>query len=261
LKYNGLTCTLPSIHADSSITLQKGKAKENLENIPIFIVNNAGKGKGILLNLSLSNYPDENMPGISKILNSVMEEIAGIQKKINYEPHNIECGFTPYRYKLGSHTYLGILSPWREGGEKNCKLTLPQKFHIYNIRKGEYLGFSDSLNINVQPETVVVIGFLPYKITDLKIKSKEKIKKGETLNYEIELLTEPLAPETHIFHVTVVSPEGKEIKYYGENLKGEKGKTKGSINFALNEKQGKHTLRVKEIVSGITRDFPFEIAE
>ncbi|MGC9066639.1 MAG: hypothetical protein ACP5JO_08485, partial [Candidatus Ratteibacteria bacterium] len=237
------------------------EAKENIENVPIFIVNNFGKGKGILLNLSLSNYPDENMAGISKILNGVMEEIAGVQKKINYEPHNLECGFTPYRYKLGSHIYLGILSPWREGGEKNCKLILPQKFHIYNIRKGEYLGFNDSFDMKVQPETVDVIGFLPYRILDLKIKSKEKIKRGETLNYEIELLTEPLAPETHIFHVNVVSPEGKEIKYYEENLKGEKGKAKGSINFALNEKQGKYTLRVKEIVSGITRDFHFEMTE
>ncbi|MGB9641789.1 MAG: beta-galactosidase [Candidatus Ratteibacteria bacterium] len=261
LKYAELTSILPSLYVDSSIILINGKPKENIENLPIFIVNNFGKGKGILLNLSLSNYPDENMAGISKILNGVMEEIAGVQKKINYEPHNLECGFTPYRYKLGSHIYLGILSPWREGGEKNCKLILPQKFHIYNIRKGEYLGFNDSFDMKVQPETVDVIGFLPYRILDLKIKSKEKIKRGETLNYEIELLTEPLAPETHIFHVNVVSPEGKEIKYYEENLKGEKGKAKGSINFALNEKQGKYTLRVKEIVSGITRDFHFEMTE
>ena len=262
LKYGELTCNMPSIHVDASISLQNnGRTKENLENIPVFIVNNYGKGKGILLNVSLTNYPDENMAGIRKILNNIIEQTAGIQKKINYEPDNLECGFTPYRYTLGSHTYLGILSPWREGEEKPCKLTLSKKFHIYNIRKGEYLGFSDSLNINVQPETVKVIGFLPYRIMDVKINSKGKIKKGEMLNYDIELVTEPQVPETHIFHISVISPEGKEIKHYAENLKGDKGKAKGSVHFALNEKQGKYVLRVKEIVSGITRDFPFEIAE
>ena len=262
LKYGELACSLPSIHLDSSIILTNGKAKENVENIPVFIVNNFGKGKGILLNLSLINYPDENMQGIRNILNKVIGEIAGIQRKINYEPDNTEIGFTPYRYKLGSHTYLGILSPWREGEEvRECKLTLPQKFHIYNIRKGEYIGFSDSLNIKVLPEDVLIFGFLPYKINDLKINSIKKVKKGEILNYEIELQTEPQSPETHIFNVSIISPDGNEINYYTENLKGEKGKAKGSVIFALNEKEGEYILRVKEVISGIYKDFQFEISD
>ncbi|MGB9677422.1 MAG: beta-galactosidase, partial [Candidatus Ratteibacteria bacterium] len=261
LKYEDLKCTLPSIHLDSSIILKNGEAKENIENVPVFIVNNFGKGKGILLNLSLINYPDENMPGIRKILNKIIEQLAGVKRKINYEPDNIDIGFTPYRYKLGSHTYLGIISPWRETEEiRNCTISLPQKFHIYNIRKGEYLGFSDLFDIKVQSEEVQVFGFLPYKINDLKINSVNKIKKGETLNYEIEIQSEPQPPETHIFNVSIISPDGKEIKYYTENLKGEKGKTKGSINFALNEKEGKYILRVKEVISGISKDFNFEIS-
>ncbi|MCM8785038.1 MAG: beta-galactosidase [Candidatus Omnitrophica bacterium] len=259
IKYSELVCNLPVIYLDSSISLNNGIAKESVENIPIFIVNNYGKGKGILLNLGFINYPGENMPGIRNVLNKVFEEVVGIEKEIKYEPDNIEIGFTPYRYKLGSHRYLGIISAWREGEEKECKLILPKKFYIYDIRQGKYLGISDTLNLKVGPEEAKIIGFLPYKINDLKINSIKKIKKGEILHYEIELQTEPTSPETHIFNVNVISPEGKEIKHYMENLKGEKGKVKGDIYFALNEKEGKYILRVKEVVSGISKDFVFEI--
>lgn len=265
IKYDEFKSFLSTFYSDASISLNGAEAKGNIENIPVFIVNKFGKGKGILLNLSFLNYDYRNIPEgsspITKILNKILEKEAGIPLKIKYEPDNIEIGFTPFRYKLGSHIYLGIISPWKEGEEKECKLTLPQKFYVYNIRKGEYIGYSDTLNIKVQPESADIFGFLPYKINDLKINSTKKIKKGEILNYEIELQTEPVPPETHIFNVSVISPEGKEIKHYIENLKGEKGKVKGSIYFAMNEKEGKYILRVKEVISGIYKDFEFTITE
>ncbi|MCM8822866.1 MAG: beta-galactosidase [Candidatus Omnitrophica bacterium] len=261
LKYSDLTCNLPSLFVDASVSLQKGQAKEVVENVPVFIVNKSGKGKGVLLNLGFINYPDENMAGIKNILNSVIEQAAGIKKKIEFEPDNLEAGFTTYRYASGSHTYIGILSPWREGGEKDSKLTFSQKFHIYRVRSGQYLGYDNSVNIKVQPEMAEVIALLPYRIKDLIVNSKNRIKKGEVLNYEIELLTDPLSTETHILNVNVISPGGKELSYYMQNLKAEKGKAKGSIHFALNEKEGKYLLRVKEVVSGIIKDYPFEIAQ
>ncbi|MCM8828128.1 MAG: beta-galactosidase trimerization domain-containing protein, partial [Candidatus Omnitrophica bacterium] len=261
LKYSDLTCNLPSLFVDVSVSLQKGQAKEVVENVPVFIVNKSGKGKGVLLNLGFINYPDENMAGIKNILNSVIEQAAGIKKKIEFEPDNLEAGFTTYRYASGSHTYIGILSPWREGGEKDSKLTFSQKFHIYRVRSGQYLGYDNSVNIKVQPEMAEVIALLPYRIKDLIVNSKNRIKKGEVLNYEIELLTDPLSTETHILNVNVISPGGKELSYYMQNLKAEKGKAKGSIHFALNEKEGKYLLRVKEVVSGIIKDYPFEIAQ
>lgn len=252
---------LPLTYIDASI-VSIAESKSSYENVPLLITNKYGKGKTMLLNFSLLNYTQKDVDKTGfRPLNEVIK-FCGIDEKVKYDTDPLSVPFVPFRYKLDSQRFLGLISYWREGDAKKVKISLPQKYHVYNMRKAHYIGFTDSFSVDILPETVEVFSFMPYKVRDIQIKCPETLKKGDVLKYEIELFTEDgKKPETHIFNVCVFSPDGQELKYYMENLKAVSGKAKGQINLALNEKTGNYRLSVKDAATGFYKEIKFTVKE
>jgi hypothetical protein len=58
-------------------------------------------------------------------------------------------------------------------------------------------------------------------------------------------------PSRHVFHVTVLSPAGKALSAYTQNVLTETGTASVTIPWALNETSGGYTVEVRDAMSGV----------
>jgi len=273
----------PTTYLDSSIKLAKGQAKEYVEGTPVLIINNYGKGKAILLNFSLSNYVEQKgelesgtteVTKDSEMIRNFFKSLfsfVGIDEKVKTTPEI--SGVRKYRFISGNIEYLGLLQElpepivnYAKGTAKplvknKITINLPKKYNIYNVREGKYLGYTDEIKTEIEPADAIVYALLPYKVEDIVLTIPKDIKQGDILEYGINIKTSGEKPEQHIYHLSIISPEGKEIKHYTDNLKAEKGNVSGKIQLALNEVVGEYKIRVKDIATGKEIEKPFRIME
>jgi len=77
----------------------------------------------------------------------------------------------------------------------------------------------------------------------------------------VNLETEQGVPEMHVFRVSLISPQGKEVSYYSKNFKAGEGKLAGKIQLSLNEYPGIWKIRIKDIASGATSQKDFTVGK
>ena len=264
----------PLTSIDTSLILSSGKAKAQAGETPVLIVNDYGKGKTILLNFSLSGYAQvkgslesgivkasKDAVIIKKFFKSLLS-FAGNSEKVKVNPE--VPGLRIYRFSSGNLLYLCLLQELPEPAVNytikkakpllfsDATISLPEKYYIYNIRNGEYLGYTDRIKTKTKPAEAIIYSLLPYKVKGIDVKLPKQIRQRENLEYNIILKSEKGIPGLHIFHISLISPEGKEIKHYSKNLKAKKGKVTGKVSLSLNETLGNWKLKVKDIASGKT---------
>jgi hypothetical protein len=196
-------------------------------------------------------------------------KFAGAENKVVCNPDLV--GLRAYRFRNNSHIYLGLLQELLEAnikyitGEarpllaKPVTVTLPKKYHIYDIRKAEYLGYSDAIHAEIEPARAELYGLLPYRVKGLAVAATESVMPGGELQYTANIEPATGNAETHVFHIDLISPDGRVMKYYSENLQAVGGKTSGKITLALNETPGKWQVKIRDVVSGISNISSFLI--
>ncbi|MDD5698706.1 MAG: beta-galactosidase [Victivallaceae bacterium] len=275
--------SLPAAITDASLKLTAGEPKARIKGIPGIIINRYGNGTALLLNFSLAEYAANSDPSALQVTQSTNKNapafrtfakallsFIGIKEKITISPEL--SGLRAYRFKTGHLEYLGLLrelpeplTSYATGKAKPLthsavEIKLNRKYHIYNVRKGEYSGYADRIKLPVEPGKAELLSLFPYQVQKLTITlGKDRIPQGKALAYQIVLSGTAPLPGLHILHLSVISPAGKEISYYSENLAVERGKIKGTIPFACNETLGKWKLKVKDAASGIAAEKTFII--
>jgi len=279
-----------NVFIDPTLKLQTGKAGEKAGNAPALIMNEYGRGKAILMNFTLHEYqrkggslsievecPSKQAPEMRAVFEHVLN-LAGIGPKIKLAPEL--SGLRAYRYRAGDLRYVGFLQhPCRaraaqfgeiESYKKTFNRTqipspvkttaaLDGKYHVYDIRRGKYLGYIDEIPMEVGPGRAEFYSLIPYKVKGLEINVPGRIRQGETLEWNARLKTGEGKAGLHIFRITLVSPQGKEIACYAANVKAEQGRASGKIPMAFNDEPGAWTLRIKDTASGQTADAGFKV--
>ncbi|MBC7328415.1 beta-galactosidase [bacterium] len=261
---------LPNTVCDASLKVTKGEAKGELEGVPCLIINKFGNGTAILLNFSLTPYTTmgENSSLWISFMKSLLNTI-GYKEKAVFSPDL--PGLRTYWFKSGNLQYLGILqeppAPFIDYALGKAskplpapvKLSFPKKYHIYDVREGKYIGYTNSFNTRIEACKAKLFALLPYKVNKITISIPSTVKQGGILNFDIKLSGSSPSLGTHIVHISLVSPKGEVIPYYEDNIAMMNGRIKGSISFALNEATGKWRLRVKDIASGVTSERTFQV--
>jgi len=276
---------------DSTLKLHSGQAQARAGEAPALIVNGYGKGKAILMNFTLHRYQknaddvlaieverlSKQAPEMRAVFERVLD-LAGINPKIKFAPEI--SGLRAYRHQAGDLRYIGFLQhPCRaraaQFGEINSyKLTfnrtqipvpvkttatLDGKYHVYDIRRGKYLGYTDTIPMEVGPGRAEFYSLLPYEVQGLEIRAPGRVRQGKVLEWSAQLKIKGDKAGLHIFRITLKSPSGKEIGYYADNVKAEQGQASGKIPLALNDEPGAWIFRIKDVASGQTTEAAFNI--
>ena len=263
--YNGgllIADIVPGILNGHGTKMEKSILADLFPSTEPGIVNKIGKGKTVLLGNKLKDYgylAFNNMAGWKKldgrhrILAELIEKEAGIKSRVVIT-HRGKGDMPPteiFRRKIGDAEYVGLLREYflYDNNPYPVSIKFPGKSHIYNMRTGKYLGFTDSIETEISYEAQLYAA-LPYRVTSIKIVGPESAERGKKSEFVISVDTTGTVPSLHLFRVEVAGPDGKKLPYYASNIKAEKGTGRYTINWALNEKQGRYTIYVKDIATG-----------
>jgi len=263
---SGLSCVTPGILADASVALtNKSKAYGNVENTPVLIVNNFGKGKALYLNFGLTCY--------NFLLDS--DRLGGLRDAF-FELIN-ECGVKPEYAAISpdGEKIPGVeMAIFTRGAEKiltaekkalqfekypiKSVIKLSQKYYVTDMRNRKYIGFTDRIPVEFTGLSCHVWSLLPYQVTDIKVSSLPKVSQGE--DYPVTLLIKTVSgkPDKHVVRIDVIDPDGiKQV--YSPKLDAIHGKLNYIHNVAVNDKTGKWSMNITDILSGISTTVNFNV--
>lgn len=266
---------LEMVLAETGIKIVTGKNMAVFENgTPALIINEYGNGRGIYLNLDISDYAGmkgrgvageviEEERAISAYVASVQEIFerilanSGLKKRFeifdNEKP--INAGERFY-YVDGDNMYVSYIPD--VASDKKVRITTTKKAHIYDVRTRKYIGFTDNFVDTLKPGNVKVYSILSYKVTGIEGKLKNQYRQGENISLPLSIKADAKIIGKHIFRIEIYK-DGKNIQIYNKNVVAEKGNAEVIIPLSYNEEKGDYVLIVRDINSGITGSFRFRV--
>ena len=132
--------------------------------------------------------------------------------------------------------------------------------HAYDMRDGKY-GANGTIQIEVTQAFPALVALSPYKINGVAAQvEKPAIKPGDEVRITGQVQAGQLDPDAiHALHFRVYGPDGVERWHYADTVFGPAGKGTHTFKTALNEAQGKWTVKVADLASGQVGEASFEV--
>jgi len=151
--------------------------------------------------------------------------------------------------------------PLKEGQtvpSERISAALGGKFHVYNVRTGQYLGRSDTITDDLDSAETKLYALLPYQVKGMSLKTDGKFAPGALLRVQASLVTESgAAMAQHVFNVRAFDRDGKELHYYARNLVTDSGRADLAFPVELNPK-GPFRIVVTDVLTGISATYEFK---
>lgn len=253
---------------ESGIELTSGKALANIDykgkKHPALITNRYGKGTTLYMACDLPNiygkwgtvkYSKDNV-GSSKTICSLFEKLLNLSeiqakaKVVNPEGNNLEES-TYYLKENGPALILGIARKKTAAGlsgQNTCQVKIPGKYHVYDLIKGQYIGYGDHFSYDFSPTTQAAFTLLPYKVEGVNLKTAKNNNKF-AINIGINAKSDNFS--SHIFRIEVLDPSEKVNKAFSKIIFAEKDSAVYEIPIPLNAAKGKWTVKVTDCMTGV----------
>jgi len=252
-------------------------------------VKNFGKGHAIIIGASLKGYTGRRGTGDAgdrRGLTRMIEQYAGTRPWCRVEDKNgLDRGDTEITLFRNGDTYLlgllrdpGIRSEiagaggqWTvqrgasSGGgleSSETSVLLPQSYHIYDVRRHDYLGFADQFKTGLVKARAKVFAFLPCKIAGLNLSlSSERMKQGDVLKIRVQVKPAEAKNCGLGVRLTITGPDGEEVEEYGRTLVIKGGQIETAIALALDEPEGAYEVKATEVVSGLQGQVKYTVTK
>lgn len=267
---------LGKLHLDDTVKTSEAKGLSTQDGIPYGLGRNYGKGKAFLLNFPVTDY------GVDMAVNDFSMAQAKTKVAINAEIREYMRGILG---GVGVRPVVGVNSP--EGSitgleifglcrENSRYLGLIQKSfgydvsknpvkymlhlqggkgHVYNVRKGEYLGFTDKVELDrIEPGAAVLLAQLPYRPAFERVEAN--VKPG-TVEISGRLETAGAVKIHHVLQLTFTTPDGKSPDYLKRNLVLDKPVFSWTQPMELNAPHGEWCVTVKDVASSVKHVLKF----
>lgn len=265
---------IPVASGSAKIELKDGTASGEMGGAPAYIVREHGKGRAIFLNASFSNYADQvaggeggevqvgkkNVQAVTVPIRGFVTELlkeAGVTVPMpvsvgNGDASEIELS----RLRLGNTTLLGAVRAAKHGSMDRedlapCVITLDKPMYVYDSRSGKFFGKTGEIQDSLRRGEPKAYALLPYEVKDLQISGKKNVVPGEAANFQFDIQTKGKA-DTHVIHLALRGPDGKERPWYAQNVVARKGGAQAVVPFAYNDPEGEWTLVARDAATGVT---------
>lgn len=268
-------------------TTAKPHASYEIEGrrLPALLLNAYGKGKAILLNFIPSDYfvvtASEQGAEISieekakrdvgarfeTIMSWILEQ-AGVRP-----PLSVSIGGKPAspknfrRFQRGRHSYLGFcgqggLTPAEYAANEETA-ALDRDYHLYEVRRGRYLGFGRQLQVKYEVLDVArLFSCLPYRVDQLAVQpGQPEWPAGSLAAFSVRVeASETLHPEDfHALRVEVTDSRGRSRDSYRTVVPAAAGKAVAEIPLADNDPPGSWKIRITDVATGVASEAAFDV--
>ena len=124
---------------------------------------------------------------------------------------------------------------------------IPEKGHVYEIRSGKYLGFTDTFEMRILPAWSMFYAVLPRPVKQVTLKAPAAAAPGSkaVFDFAVEGTVGP-----QVFHFALYGPDGKELEHCARNFSVPAGKGRHTVFFPFNAPRGVWRAEVTHVVSG-----------
>lgn len=246
----------------------------------VYFVNRIGKGRVVLLNLSLGAYQALNLGGVGGELVNIKSGAAVLCDQLRHmvgrvladagAQHNsvitsrkdgklFPC--TTTLRQDGKNYVFGInkhMSAAPDGNypmlfhprfTQQLHVKLPVSGFIYNIRKGTLVTRGDAFDLDLIPGDGQLFAILKDKPTKLKLDLPKAISRGQRLTVGFKAAG---GSGPHVFQLDMIDPQGKPARTYAQSIHVNKPKGKITFQTAFNDTPGNWRVKVTDVNSGIT---------
>lgn len=228
---------------------------------PAFISKDSGKGRAILLNMllpsivprkgELDRYEVELMDRLIQVAGikpwATIETRAGISLQQNYEVN---------RFKDDGTEYIGIYCSKSPENPGSVVVRFSDARHTYDVRRGQYLGVVDVAPVPIRGFDGALFARCDDRIEGIAIRTADAAP-GEKVNVRVKL--NGAVTGRQVVRLEVTEPNGKRNFFYTRNVDLQDGQFRGSIHTALNDAQGKWTVRARDVISGMDTEATFRL--
>jgi hypothetical protein len=131
--------------------------------------------------------------------------------------------------------------------------------HVYDVRDGLYLGFTNKVTTFMTPGVAKVFSLLPYRLDELTLTSPRAARQGDVVPYRLTLHTSA-RPGNHVLHIAVIDPKGKKLRHYSRNVNCTRGRFDGKLHLALNESPGAYQIQIQDAATGLRAAATLDVA-
>jgi len=246
--------TLNTSLAEGGLSAERGQFLAEVGGVPCVVINRWGKGKTCYLNLDVSKYVlGQRYAAAGRFIRGILERLlawAGVSPKVHVEGEDVF--FRIYRQRKGGNLYLGYVAP-KDNESRSWRLDIGGKRHVYDCRKGEYLGQTDAIRALEEDRFRALYALLGYRVDDVKVTPERgEAAPGERVSVDVEIVPNAGQADRHGARVKVVGPDANEAAHYSKNILLRRGKGSFDLPFALNDVPGKWTVEVRDAATGVS---------
>lgn len=222
-------------------------------------LNSIGKGKALYLGQTLTKSGDWD--GLALLL----EKHAGVRRPFqvkNKAGGTRHDSFTA-AFEYGHAKFFCLLGEKViEAPDEDTLITLDKPYHVYDALRQTYLGFTNTVQIGVAPAGARVLAGLPCKLEGMKVEVNGKnAVPGKEVRLTAQVGQKEIAGAGLCLRFDVLDPEGNRMEAYSKKVTSDTGSFELIIPLALNEKPGRYTVKIEEIISGIQKTVEFMVSE
>ncbi|MFP4250702.1 MAG: beta-galactosidase trimerization domain-containing protein, partial [Armatimonadota bacterium] len=244
---------------EPGITVTSGTALGEVDGAPVYVVNELGEGRAILLNANVERYGDERNDEsasptqqmlVAAVRSAGVEPPASVTRADGSRPlsvQTVQFGSGPVRYLAVQQDILV-----RGLGEQALQIAIDEPAIVYDIRAGERIGEGrvSEWQTTIDRGYPQVYALLPYEVEGVNADAPAAADAGSTVEIGAEVVASA-TPATHVVRMDVYAPGSDEAhREYSQNILCERGAGSASIPFAFNDATGAWRIELTDVASG-----------
>lgn len=276
--------------ADGRVTTTQGRALARSGDVPLVIINQAGKGNAIYLNIEVGDYPYERLQvnaetSLLELVEGILY-LAGIQPAIRVLASDGKRlpGTEIVVFKNGPLEHIAIFRnpQFDDGGwedkpvmkapgwagtidnsylEKEAEVaiewTTPQ--HCYDVRGCRYLGLIRVHKATLSPWEPLVLTRSSQAVPGLGLAITQRVSAGAPVEVTLNSGTAFPRAAFRVVHLEFEIPSGKPYELYARNVLVKSESHTERIPLACNDPKGHWRARVHDVITGVTQELFFEV--
>lgn len=256
-----------------------GQVALDKQRAPALVVNNAGKGKAVLLNCAFPEYTRYRAGGLGGEVSIVTKAaearpmkyvLAALLKRCgNIEPavqllKAADGTHVPgriYLYRDGAAIYAAVEQHYStaEADRLDCKLVVNLPGEVYNVRTGEHLGKVGNYPVVLERGVVQLYAVLPYAVARVGVEAPPKAAVGQELPFKAFVEPANAKAGRHILVARLARPDGSSCDWDRFTILAPDGRGEGRYGFAMNDPAGVWTLTISDAATGVKKTVNVEV--